>query len=154
MTTDAFGRANAANQATYSVSTRNNLVAFQFGGEYSAPLPSEYLGWIWLTGMFKGAVGPNFVESNRTLVRGDGLVGSSVNGSSVRASGLGEVSGFVDFHILERVRFRAGYMALYGVNFSTAGSQVQYDLSNQNQGAKDHGSVFWHGPVAELQFLF
>lgn len=149
-----FGATDPTRLANYAVSTRNNLVAPQFGGEYSAPLPTQALSWIWLTLMAKGAVGPNFIETNRSLTRGDGLVGFTTSHSTVRISGLGEASGFVDFHLLDRVRLRAGYTALYGVNFSTAGSLVQYDLTSQTVGAKDHGSVFWHGPVAELQFLF
>ena len=153
-TTGIFGNRDPRRAATYTVTSRNNLVAPQFGGEFSAPLPVDCLSWIWLTGMAKGAVGPNFIATNRSLTRGDGLSGFSDSHSTVRVSGLGEVSGFVDFHLLDRVRLRAGYMALYGVNFSTASSQVQYDLTSQNQGGKDHGSVFWHGPVAELQFLF
>ena len=153
-TRSIFNTTDPRRAANYGVSTRNNLVAGQFGGEYSAPLPAECLSWIWLTGMAKGAVGPNFVQTNRTLTRGDGFAGFDASHTTVRVSGLGEVSGFVDFHLMDRVRFRAGYTALYGVNFSTAGSLVQYDLTSQSIGAKDHNSVFWHGPVAELQFLF
>ena len=149
-----FGGEDPKRLANYAVTTRNNLIAPQFGGEYSAPIPHEYLGWIWLTGMFKTAVGPNFIERTQTLTRGDGLSAFNVNHTSVRLSGLTEVSGFVDIHILERLRLRAGYMAMYGVNFSTAGSQVEYDLTNQGGRPADRGSVFWHGPVAEIQFLF
>jgi hypothetical protein len=153
-TKSIFGAADPRRQANYGVSTRNNLVAAQFGGEYSAPLPTESLSWIWLTMMGKGAVGPNFIETNRSLTRGDGFVGFNAGHSTVRVSGLSELSGFVDFHLLDRVRLRAGYTALYGFNFSTAGALVQYDLTRQAIGGKDHNSVFWHGPVAELQFLF
>jgi hypothetical protein len=151
---DIFGRRNPLNVATYAVGSRNNLVAPQFGGEYSVPLGTEKLSWIWFTGMGKAAVGPNFIQTTRSLTRGDGLTAFTDSHTTMRASGLGEVSGFVDFHLLDRLRLRAGYTALYGVNFSTASSQVQYDLTSQKQGAKDHGSVFWHGPIAELQFLF
>ena len=129
-------------------------LALQFGGEYSTPIPLEYLGWIWLTGMFKTATGANFIDRNLALTRGDGFAGPTVSKPSVRLSGLSEMSGFVDIHILERLRIRAGYMALYGVNFSTAGAQVEYDLTSQGRRSTDRGSVFWHGPVAELQFLF
>ena len=152
--TNIFGAQDPRRQANYAVTTRNNLVAAQFGGEYSAPIPTEYLGWIWLTTMFKSAVGPNFIDRNQVLTRGDGRSAFNISHTSVRLSGLSEVSGFVDFHMLERLRFRFGYMAMYGVNFSTAGAQVEYNLTNQSNRPTDHGSVFWHGPVAEIQFLF
>ena len=153
-TTSIFGERDPRRQANYSAITRNNLVALQFGGENSQPIPMESLGWIWLTAMVKGAVGPNFIERDLTLTRGDGFSGFHVNKNSVRISGLTEAAGFIDFHLLERVRFRAGYTAMYGINFSTAGAQVDYDQTNQGRRSTDHGNVFWHGPVAEFHFLF
>ena len=151
---DIFGGVDPRRQATYASNVRNHLIALQLGGEYSTELPGHLFHGLWLSTMFKSALGPNIVDRGLSLTRGDGLVGFNTHRTNVRFGGLTEAAAFLDIHLLERLRVRAGYQGLLGFNFATAGRQVQYDLRNQNAQKSDSNTVFWHGPVAELQFLF
>ena len=65
-----------------------------------------------------------------------------------------ELNACLDFHLLERMRIRFGYQALWAVGVSTPATQFSFDLSNQGFRKADQGSAFWHGPIAELQFLW
>lgn len=151
---DVFLQPDSRRQATYSVSTRNNLYTIQCGGEFSAPLPHEKLGWLWLTFMGKSAIGANMIQRTQRLVRGDGFLGFESQTTSVRLAGLYDVAAYLDIHILERLRVRAGYTALWATGVSAAGSQIEFDVTRQGQRVADRGSMFWHGPVLEMQFLF
>ncbi|MFO0930596.1 MAG: hypothetical protein U0736_26785 [Gemmataceae bacterium] len=136
------------------MSTRNNLFTVQCGGEYSAPLPHEKLGWLWITMMGKSAIGANVIERTQRLVRGDGFPGFEHRTNALRLAGIYDVAAYLDIHILERLRVRAGYTALWATGVSSAGSQVEFDLTRQGQRSTDRSSIFWHGPVLEMQFLF
>ncbi|MFM7151318.1 MAG: hypothetical protein ACKO23_15895, partial [Gemmataceae bacterium] len=153
-TRNVFNQPDSLRAANYSVSSRNNFVGAQFGGEYSTPLPHEKLGWIWLSGMAKGAVGPNVIQSTWRLTRADGYVGFNNSQTTVKLSALGEVAGFVDFHVLERLRLRAGYTFIMGLGFAPAENQIDFNLTTQGTHGISTGNIYWHGPIAELQFLF
>jgi hypothetical protein len=60
----------------------------------------------------------------------------------------------LDFYLLERMRIRASYNLLWLVNVPEAKSQIDYDLLSPNGSRADHGSIFFHGPMIEMQFLF
>lgn len=151
---DAYERPEPRRQATYSVTTRNNLAMIQFGGEYSVPIPMEKLGWIWITWMGKSAMGPNFIERTLQMTRGDGRVGFLSETTSLRLAGMYDIAGYVDFHILERLRLRAGYTAMAAIGVSAAGKQIEWNLNRQGQRTTDYSTMFWHGPSLEFQFLF
>jgi len=151
---DVFNRSDPIRQASYSAAVRNNIVAMQVGGEWSTPLPHYKLGWIWLSLMAKTGLGVDWIERTRRLERGDGFPGFDLTQNSVRLAGFGDVSAFVDFHLMERIRLRTGYTALYVVGVSTAVNQIEFDLTNQQRRYTDRRGVLWHGPMAELQFLF
>jgi hypothetical protein len=149
-----LGQSNPRLAATYTATTRNNMVNAQFGGEYSTPLPHKTFGWIWFTAIAKASAGPNFIERTFTLTRGDGFRGfkkivDDVNFGQVYEGGL-----YVDFHALERLRFRIGYQALWVVGVSDAGYQVNYNLLNPTGRSVGYHSEFYHGPTFEMQFLF
>ncbi len=151
---DVYGNSDPRRQATYSVSCINNIVGPQIGGEYSTPCPIPCLGCFWFTGMAKAAVGGNFVERNFNLSRGDGYQGFNVNKDNVQIGQVYEVSAFLDFHILERLRLRAGYTAMWVVGISNPSHSVNFDLSDPAGKKSEQGSGLWHGPVAELEFLW
>ena len=67
---------------------------------------------------------------------------------------LYELNGFVDFHLLERVRLRLGYNAMWFVHMANVTDQYDFNLQNTNGLNNQSGSVFFHGPMAELQFFF
>ncbi len=151
---NAFGASNPALAATYSVITQNNILGPQIGAEYSFPCTIPCMGWIWFTGMAKAMAGPNWIQRQWRLTRGDGLAGFNVTKNDVKFSQVYEVNASVDFHILERLRLRVGYMALWSSRVSEPAEQFDYNLADQGSRRTDSSTAFWHGPIAELQFLW
>ena len=151
---NTFGQSDPKRAATYTATARNNFVTAQFGGEYSTPVPFKYLGWLWFTGIGKVAAGPNFIERTFTLTRGDGFRGFKVSREDVNFGQIYELGAYADFHILERLRLRAGYQALWVVGVSDASSQVNFDLLHPAKRSAGYRSEFYSGPTLELQFLF
>jgi hypothetical protein len=149
-----LGQPDPRRSATYTAITNNNLITGQFGGEFSAPCPIPYLGWIWFTGIGKAGLGPNFIERTFRLVRGDGLTGFRVNRWGTNFGQIYELGGYLDFHILERVRFRLGYQAIWLVGVSDAEGQVNFDLRHPAGRGLGYSSELYHGPTIEVQFLF
>jgi hypothetical protein len=142
------------NAATYTSTTQNNILAMQIGTEFSIPCPLPYCGWIWFSGMGKAGFGPNFVERDSVLQRGDGYEPFSYHHNSVQVGQLYEIAGFVDLHLAERIRLRAGYRALWAVGISNPGYQLNYDFNAQGTRGAEQGSGLWHGPVGEIEFLW
>lgn len=149
-----FNQSDRRRQATYTTMARTNHLGVQFGGEWSAPVPCSDKNWLWLSLMAKSSLGINFIERSYRLERGDQLVGFNIHRNTTMVGSVNEVAGFVDLHLLERLRLRAGYQYIIGLGFSTAGSQITFDFTKQGQRGADNNSIYWHGPVAELQFLF
>jgi hypothetical protein len=136
--------------ATYSVLARNHILAPQVGLDYTLPI------WRFLSVAVDGkaGIGPNWANTNTVLVRGDGFVGINDHHNHVSASEVFETGFFVDFHILERLRLRGGYQAFWLVDVTTSQDQIDFNLANRS-GTQNHtGSIFYHGPMVELQFLF
>ncbi len=136
--------------ATYSVLARNHILAPQVGLDYNAPL------WRFLSWGFDGkaGAGPNWSNTNILLQRGDGFVGFNNHHNHVGVSQVYQAGFYLDFHILERLRLRGGYQALWLVDVTTSQDQVDFNLAN-HAGTQNHtGSIFYHGPMVELQFLF
>jgi hypothetical protein len=136
--------------ATYSVATRNHILAPQVGIDYSTPL----LCWLWFGFDGKAGVGPNWVNNTITLDRGDGFNGINDHHNHVGFSQVYEVGAYLDFHILERLRLRGGYQAFWLVDVATSQDQIDFNLANTGGRQNYTGSIFYHGPMVELQFLF
>jgi hypothetical protein len=111
-------------QANYGVATVNNIVAPQFGGEYTFPLTRWFT--FGITG--KGAWGANFIDSEVKLVRGDGLVGFDTTRAATTFSQIYDLGAFADVHILERLRLRLGFNAFWLLGIATAPDQVDFNL--------------------------
>jgi hypothetical protein len=146
---DRFGRPDPLRQATYLVRSINQFVGPQLGVEWTRPC----LSWVTFGANAKGAMGPNFVSIDRRLTRGDGFVGFSKNASETTYSSVWEAGIFADLSVFERVRVRVGYEALLFAHVPDAQSQVQFDLRTQT-GVNNNGTIFYSGPIMELQFLF
>jgi hypothetical protein len=155
LTRNAVGATDPTRAATYTSTTRNNIVAVQMGGEYSAPVPIPLLcQFLWFTTQGKVGYGPNFIDRRFKLVRGDGFKGLDVSRTDVNFGQIYDLTASFDFHILERMRIRVGYQALWLVGTSNAGTQINFDLTTQGRQRIDYNSQFYHGPIAEFQFLF
>lgn len=137
-------------QATYSARVHNRILAGQLGAEWQGNVNC----WLALGGWGKGAWGVNFVEEDFSLVRGDGRVGFDVSRNHIIWSQMYEIAGFAEIHMLERLRLRMGYNALWLLHVPVANQQVDFNLANPLGRRKDNGSVFYHGPMIEMQFLF
>jgi hypothetical protein len=141
-------------QATYATQTHNNIIAPQIGMEYATACPLPILSWIQVGGMAKAAAGPNIININNTLTRGDGFVGFNNRHNTVGFGQVYELTGFFDFSMLERFKIRAGYTAMWLVDVATASDQVDFSLANPQGRHNTHGTALFHGPQIELQFLF
>ncbi len=64
-----------------------------------------------------------------------------------------ELKAYVDFHVLERARIHLGYNAMWLGNVADVGNQYNFNLLDSNS-LRNNGNIFFHGPMAELQFLF
>jgi hypothetical protein len=153
LTTDPFGVSNQKLAATYTVFTRNNIVGPQIGGEYSFPVPLS-CDRLWFTTMGKAMAGPNWIERHWDLTRGDLFKGFNINKYDLEIGQVYEVSAMFDAHILERMRIRVGYTALWAIGVSNPATQFDFNLAQQGFKHPDRSSAFWHGPLAELQFLW
>jgi hypothetical protein len=143
------GQPDPTRVATYSIEAHNRILAPQFGFEWNHAVAP----WMSLGFAGKAALGANFLEQQTSLIRGDGFVGFNATRNDVQFSHAYELNAFVDFHVLERARIHLGYNAMWLVNVADVGQQYNFNLQNtspQNGG----GSIFFHGPVAQLEFLF
>jgi hypothetical protein len=147
---DANGNPNPVNQATYTVTANNRVVAPQLSFDWS----HAFNCYLALSLSAKGAWGANFLQVDTLLKRGDGFIGFAGGRSDTIFSHLYEVGAFLDFYLAERARLRAGYDLLWAVDIAEATSQLDFNLANTNGRTNDHGSVFYHGPVVELHFMF
>jgi hypothetical protein len=148
---DAFGQPDPHRQATYSVQTWNRILAPQLGVD----LTWQPFCWLSLGAMGKGAWGVDFSDTKLSLTRGDGFTGFNVqrNNPTVLTQ-LYELNGYIEFNLTERCRIRGGYTALWLVGLPMSQDQFDFNLLNPSGRRDTHGSVFFHGPMAELQFLF
>lgn len=153
-TVDFNGNPDPQLRATYAAMTRTNHVGAQFGAEWSQPIPCDPLAWIWLTTEAKMSAGFNFVERSWRLTRADGFSGFDIHKNNILFGSVTELGGYLDFHLLERLRLRAGYQFLLGINFPDAARQITFDFNRQGTTGTENGCIYWHGGVLELQFLF
>jgi hypothetical protein len=147
---DINGHPDPTRQATYTIHTNNNIVAGQLGLELQYPVCC----WLCLGGFAKGAWGWDLFQKTTTLTRGDGFLGFDERTHHDQFAHVYELGCYLDFYILEQLRLRGGYNVMWVVNVPEAISQVNFDLANPNTFQKDNGSIFFHGPIVQLQFLF
>lgn len=137
-------------QATYSLRAQNRIIAAQLGCEFNKHFFSHFsLGL-----MAKGAWGWDFVNVERDLYRGDGFAARTGARNDSHFSHVYELGVHVDFYFIERMRLRAGYNCLWLVDVTEAVDQVSFNLRNRSGTIDDHGSILYHGPTIQLQFLF
>jgi hypothetical protein len=139
---------------TNQVRTVNRMALFQLGSEYSCHL----LPWLAVGATCKGGWGANFLVTDETMMRGDGLQVVSTHNDRTVFTQVYDIGLFVDFYLMDRLRLRGGYNTLWLLGVATAPDQLDLNMRGgafQAQGPLDtRGSIFWHGPMVELQFLF
>jgi hypothetical protein len=136
--------------ATYSIMAHNRIAGPQLGVDWEVPMAS------WLAvGMYaKGTAGANFIDVDVSLTRQDGFAGPGGHRSTIRVSEVAEVAMYIDWVPADRIRFRAGYTAMWLLNVAVASDQVDFDLSHTVGHQSNNGSIFYHGPTLEVHFSF
>lgn len=137
-------------QALYIVKTENQFVAAQLGFEFNEPL----LPWLSIGGFGKGAWGCNFYDVNYQLHRGDSFLGFDRSRSTTMFSMLYETGVSLDFYFGSRWHAKMGYDAMWFIDMPEISEQVNYNLAQPTGLLRDKASIFWHGPVFEMQLLF
>jgi hypothetical protein len=137
-------------EATYAVTTHNRILAPQLGFEWNRPIGC----WFAFTMDFKGAWGANFLDVNTILKRGDGFVGFTGHRSQTIFSHLYELGFFLNFRLMDNARIKAGYDMLWAVDVAEATGQLNFNLADTAPHTNNHGSIFYGGPVVELQLVF
>jgi hypothetical protein len=147
---DIHGFPDPTREATYRVQSHNHVVAPQFGFEWNTPVCS----WVSFSWTAKAAVGANFLDVNYTLTRGDGLVGRAVTRFDTLFAQEYETGVYLDFWLFPGGRLRAGYDLFWAVGVAEAAEQVDFNLAHQGLQPIRQGSVLYHGPLVEMEFLF
>ncbi len=147
---DTNGNPDPTRQASYNIEAHNHMLMPQFGFEYSLPATQYFT----VGATAKAALGANYIDVNTKLNRGDGLVGFTGHRNAVSFGEMYDIGLFVDFHILERLRLRAGYNAMWLLGVATAVDNLDFNLANTLGNKSNYGSIFYQGPMLELQFLF
>jgi hypothetical protein len=149
--TQDTGIVDPALQATYTARAHNHLLLAQFGFEWTQPIAC----WLSAGLIFKTGLGGNDVDITTRLQRGDGIVGLETRHNHWTFSSVYEINAFFDIVQFDKVRLRAGYAALWLVGVDEGFQQINYNLGDLSDGHhRDSGSVFFHGPMIEVQFLF
>jgi Putative beta barrel porin-7 (BBP7) len=146
---DVNGNPDPVRSATYFVGCNNRMICPQLGLEYSKCVGPFAFG---ITA--KGAWGVNLIDVETKLNRNDGLVGFDTHRNTSNFGQIYDIGAYVDFSILERLRLRAGYNAMWLTGVATAVDNLDFNLSNPSGRQSNHGSIFYQGPTMELQFLF
>ncbi len=136
--------------ATYLVETHNRIIAPQFGIEYA----KGFTHFVTFGLNAKAALGVNLVEVTTKLNRNDGFVGFQNHRDEYSFGQVYDVGATIDFHLLERAKLRFGYTAMWLVGVATATDNLDFNLANPAGRKSNYGSMFYHGPMVELQFLF
>lgn len=149
---DLAGNADPTRMATYRVLARNRFIAPELGFEYHHGV----LKWLSVGINAKGAWGGNFAQVNYSLRRGDGLLGLDATKSDLVFSHAYSMNMFFELHVLERLKVRTGYNLMWLCQWATAPANFTYDLSapTTTPDFNHDGSIFYHGPQIEVQFLF
>jgi hypothetical protein len=129
--TDLISGANAlgmpspgTNGLTYPVICHNNIVAPQFGMEWNV----KVFSWLWLSFLGKGAWGANYLTTDVSLTRSDGLTAFNTSRNATVFAQVYQLGAFADITLLERLRLRLGYTAFWLTGVASAQDQVDFNL--------------------------
>ena len=126
------------------------MIMAQTGFEWYWPIKK----WVGIGAIAKTALGGNEIELTTRLTNAAGMVGSELHNSKWTYASVNEFTLYLDLIMFDKMRLRAGYTAMWLLNVGEGLSQIDYNLANTTAGINDRGSVFFHGPILELEFLF
>jgi hypothetical protein len=141
---------NPALVAALTSNAHSRIVAPQLGFECERPL----ISWLTVGITGKGAWGVNFLQTDVGLHRGDGFQGPSSQQNTVIFSQIYELAVWGTIGITEQFRLKAGYQGLWVVGVPQAQQQFNFNLGDLGGARSNTSSVFFHGPMVELQFAF
>jgi hypothetical protein len=147
---DVNGHPDPTREATYFATAHNRLVVPQLGLEWNKAVNC----WLAFSLMAKGAIGPNFLQTDVLLKRGDGFIGFSGERNFTTTSELLELGLYTDLSLRENIRLRAGYNFLWALDIAEGTSQLDYNLANHFGTGNKRGSALYQGPAVELHILF
>jgi hypothetical protein len=155
--------------AMYNVICHNNIIAPQVGVEYSLPI----FGWLSVAADGKAALGGNYITSDVSLTRGDGLTAFDTHRHAWNLGQIYQLGAYADFHILQKLQLRLGYTATWLCGVAVANDQVDFNLRGNvvplagdlnkflqaqqfipHGNTNNNGSLLYFGPQIELQFFF
>jgi hypothetical protein len=136
--------------ATYGVLCHNNLFTPQLGLEYNLPLAR----WLSFAMMGKVGLGANYITTDVSLTRGDGLRAFDTQRTAWNFGQVYELGAFSDFHILERLRLRLGFTSTWLVGVAASNDQVDFNLqgstARQQLGTNGLNQILQSGNLNQL----
>lgn len=145
-----FSPPNPLMQATYISEVSNRIIGGTIGFEANHFIAEKMsLGFA-----NKNTIGPNFVEVENRLVRGDGLTLALGRQTKTEVSGIVELDVFATIWFNPQCRLRAGYHMFWLLNVPQAHDQVNFNPNLPLAGINSSDSLFYHGPRIEFQFGF
>jgi hypothetical protein len=137
-------------QATDFTRTHNYIIAPQLGFDFNQSIKR----WLTLGATLKGAWGVNLVEEDTELKNGTQTIQRSAHQSFTNFGQVYEIDAYLECWLWERCRVKGGYTALWALGVSDVNAGVNFNLSDP-QGHQSHdGSIFYHGPMVEVELLF
>jgi hypothetical protein len=145
------GQPDPTRQATYDARGINHIIAPQLGLRWCG----QCCNWLTMGFSSKAAVGPNFAETEVSLVRGDGYLGFDTrNSERTVLSQVYDLSLYFTIHPWDGVYVRAGYMCLWAVDVAEGQRQVDFNLQDHIGRQDDEGSIFYNGPFVQFELFF
>jgi hypothetical protein len=135
--------------ATYSTRAKNHL----FGLSAGVSMHGWFCDCLALGFDARGSWMANYATTGVSLIRGDGLVGFDGSLNKWGFTQIYEAGLFLEL-AGDRCRLRGGYQGMLLLHLAIAQDQVDFDLGNQRGRGDMFGTVWYHGPVATLEFIF
>lgn len=140
---NSYGMPPGRDMAIYQVICHNNIVAPQIGAEYNLPV----FRWLTLSGMGKLALGANYLTTDVSMTRGDGLTAFNTLRHATTFGQIYELGAFADINLLQRLRLRLGYTSTWLCGVAVSNDQVDFNL----QGAQARQAFGLAGVERALQ---
>lgn len=145
------GQPDPLREATYTAEGHNHILAPQVGLRWCG----QCFPWMTLGFCSKFAFGPDFAETEVSLVRGDGYVGFDTrNPEKTDFSQIYDLSLYLTIHPWDGVYVRAGYIALWAVDVAEGQRQVDFNLADHTGNQSYLGSIFYNGPFVQVELFF
>jgi hypothetical protein len=133
----------------YMARANNNLLLAQTGFEWELPVKS----WLTVGLIAKGSIGADYANITTRLGDGAGNVSSTARRDDWGFSSADEFTAYIDVVQFDKIRLRVGYTAMWLLGVAEGFQQLNFNLSSA-PATHNGGSIFYHGPMLELELLF